>query len=84
MKKRSKAIQEQRGEDEELKNAPHSFVIQRGKVGKNVTTLMNNMRKVMAPYTAENLKVCMLSMLVYVYLFTSSNIHQDLRERRII
>ena len=65
MKKRSKAIQEQRGEDEELKNAPHSFVIQRGKVGKNVTTLMNNMRKVMAPYTAENLKVCMLSSLCW-------------------
>lgn len=56
-KKKSKQIQVQRGEDEEVKSAPHSFVIQRGKVGRNVTALMNNMRRVMAPFTAESLKV---------------------------
>lgn len=44
-------------EPEELARAPHTFVISRGKLGKNVSELMLNFRKVMEPYTASRLKV---------------------------
>jgi len=44
-------------QEEENKNAPHTFVFQRGKVGKNVTELMRDMRRVLEPYTASKLKV---------------------------
>ncbi|CAN7993544.1 unnamed protein product, partial [Ixodes hexagonus] len=44
-------------EPEELSQAPHTFVISRGKLGKNTTELMLNFRKVMEPYTASRLKV---------------------------
>ncbi|XP_030646204.1 suppressor of SWI4 1 homolog [Chanos chanos] len=36
---------------------PHTFVFQRGQVGKNVGQLLLDMRRVMEPYTAESLKV---------------------------
>ncbi|XP_015795459.1 suppressor of SWI4 1 homolog [Tetranychus urticae] len=44
-------------EPEELKEAPHSFVIKRGKIGKLGRALMLDMRKVLEPYTASNLKI---------------------------
>ncbi|XP_069571702.1 suppressor of SWI4 1 homolog [Brachyistius frenatus] len=36
---------------------PHSFVFNRGQVGKNVGQLVLDMRRVMEPYTAESLKI---------------------------
>lgn len=36
---------------------PHSFVFHRGQVGKNVGQLIQDVRRVMEPYTAESLKV---------------------------
>ncbi|CAG2165088.1 unnamed protein product, partial [Oppiella nova] len=39
-------------EPEALTKAPHSFVIKRGKVGKNVNELMVNFRQVLEPFTA--------------------------------
>lgn len=62
-KRRGKAAKKARqsqllqGEGKELVEAPHSFVIHRGKVGKHVVELVKDMRRVMAPYTAEDLKV---------------------------
>lgn len=44
-------------ESEELSKAPHTFVINRGTLGKNASELMLNFRKVMEPYTASRLKV---------------------------
>jgi hypothetical protein len=44
-------------EPEELKRAPHSFIIYRGKVGRYIKELMKDLRHVMEPYTASNLKV---------------------------
>ncbi|KAI8518304.1 hypothetical protein Bbelb_043210 [Branchiostoma belcheri] len=44
-------------EREDLKKAPHTFVIARGKVGNNVGQLVTDMRRVMEPFTASNLKV---------------------------
>uniref|UniRef100_A0A914XC57 Brix domain-containing protein n=1 Tax=Plectus sambesii TaxID=2011161 RepID=A0A914XC57_9BILA len=42
---------------EELDKAPHSFIIQRGKVGKYALRLVQDIRKIMEPYTASRLKV---------------------------
>lgn len=44
-------------EPEELKRAPHSFVIHRGSVGSYVIELTRDFRKVMEPFTASSLKV---------------------------
>lgn len=44
-------------EPETLKKAPHSFVIKRGKVGKNCGELLRDFRKIMEPYTASSLTV---------------------------
>ena len=44
-------------EPEELKRAPHSFVIHRGSVGGYVVELTRDFRKVMEPFTASCLKV---------------------------
>jgi len=44
-------------EPEELIKAPHSFVIHRGKLGKNCNELMLNFRMIMEPFTAYQLKV---------------------------
>lgn len=45
--------------EETFGSVPHSFVFNRGQVGKNVGQLIRDMRKVMMPYTAESLKVCL-------------------------
>lgn len=42
--------------EEKFKSAPHTFVFSRGNVGKNVTHLIRDVRKVMEPYTASSLK----------------------------
>lgn len=39
-------------------SVPHSFVFHRGQTGKNVGQLILDVRKVLEPYTAESLKVC--------------------------
>ncbi|GAV08014.1 hypothetical protein RvY_17772 [Ramazzottius varieornatus] len=44
-------------EPEELSRAPHTFVIKRGSVGRSVNNLLTDVRKVMEPYTASQLKV---------------------------
>ena len=43
--------------EEEYSRAPHTFVINRGAVGKNVSRLVRDMRRVMEPFTASQLKV---------------------------
>ncbi|XP_061761197.1 suppressor of SWI4 1 homolog [Nerophis ophidion] len=43
--------------EETYRNVPHSFVFHRGQVGKNISQLIMDMRRVMKPYTAEQLKV---------------------------
>lgn len=43
--------------EETFGSVPHSFVFNRGQVGKNVGQLIQDMRQVMLPYTAESLKV---------------------------
>ena len=45
------------GDRDERSKAPHSFVIHRGKTGKCVQDLTSDVRKVMEPYTASNIKV---------------------------
>ncbi|KAJ8254042.1 hypothetical protein COCON_G00206540 [Conger conger] len=42
---------------EDYGTVPHSFVFHRGQVGKNVAQLVQDMRRVMEPFTAESLKV---------------------------
>ncbi|NWT48522.1 SSF1 protein, partial [Rissa tridactyla] len=42
---------------QEYSAVPHSFVFNRGRVGKNVRQLIADVRKVMEPYTARALKV---------------------------
>lgn len=48
---------EDRLEDVEVNKAPHTFVFSRGKVGSNVQQLALDLRSVMEPYTASNLRV---------------------------
>ncbi|XP_047211995.1 suppressor of SWI4 1 homolog [Girardinichthys multiradiatus] len=43
--------------EDAYRSVPHSFVFHRGQVGKNVGQLVQDMRTVMQPYTAESLKV---------------------------
>ncbi|XP_062871216.1 suppressor of SWI4 1 homolog [Trichomycterus rosablanca] len=43
--------------EETFAGVPHSFVFHRGEIGKNVEQLVTDMRQVMAPYTAQSLKV---------------------------
>ncbi|NXY50708.1 SSF1 protein, partial [Ceuthmochares aereus] len=42
---------------QEFGSVPHSFVFQRGRVGRNVRQLVTDLRRVMEPYTARALKV---------------------------
>ncbi|XP_064171140.1 suppressor of SWI4 1 homolog [Anguilla rostrata] len=42
---------------EDYSTVPHSFVFHRGQIGKNVAQLVQDMRRVMEPFTAESLKV---------------------------
>lgn len=43
--------------EEEVEKVPHSLVIHRGHVGKSVVNLEFDLRRVMEPYTATNVKV---------------------------
>ncbi|XP_066994000.2 protein Peter pan [Anabrus simplex] len=43
-------------EPDELKRAPHSFVIHRGRVGNYILELVKDFRKVMEPFTASSLQ----------------------------
>ncbi|BFZ03194.1 hypothetical protein BsWGS_06233 [Bradybaena similaris] len=43
--------------EEAYAKAPHSFVFHRGKVGKTVKELVKDVRKILEPFTASNLKV---------------------------
>lgn len=53
-----KARKGQTGNDEEVyKSAPHSFVFHKGIVGKSIHELISNVRLMMEPYTAKDLKV---------------------------
>lgn len=42
--------------EEEYKKAPHTFVFNRGKIGKNVNDLLRDVRRVWEPFTASTLK----------------------------
>lgn len=55
--KGSAAGQQIAGENEQYKYTPHSFVFHRGDVGKNIGFLIKDMRQVMSPYSAKELKV---------------------------
>uniref|UniRef100_A0AAY4B0E0 Brix domain-containing protein n=1 Tax=Denticeps clupeoides TaxID=299321 RepID=A0AAY4B0E0_9TELE len=54
--KKSRHGAAQQAEDE-FATVPHSFIFHRGQIGKNVGQLAVDMRRVMAPFTAESLKV---------------------------
>ncbi|XP_050541280.1 protein Peter pan [Daktulosphaira vitifoliae] len=54
LKKFKKKVYE---EPEDLKRAPHSFVIHRGQIGKSLLQLVKDFRKVMEPFTASSLQV---------------------------
>jgi len=54
--KRARASQAQHEEAEPLVKAPHSFVFHRGNVGDSVLQLVQDLRKVMEPFTASKLK----------------------------
>lgn len=43
--------------DNEYSTCPHSFIFNKDTVGKNVMQLIKDMRRVMEPFTASNLKV---------------------------
>lgn len=43
-------------ENEDVKLAPHSMIIHRGDVSKDIRVLINDFRKVMEPFTASELK----------------------------
>ncbi|NXH16818.1 SSF1 protein, partial [Bucco capensis] len=53
-KERAAALQHSQ---QEYGTVPHSFVFQRGRVGKSIRQLVTDLRKVMEPYTARDLKV---------------------------
>lgn len=56
-KRRKKIVKLKYEEPDEMKRAPHSFVIHRGNVGKYVLELEKDFRRVMDPYTASQLQV---------------------------
>lgn len=51
-------------EPESLTRAPHSFVFTRGTAGKYVYSLMKSFRKIMEPFTASQLRVCIKILLL--------------------
>ena len=67
---------QQQGVEDEYKKAPHSFIFNRGHVGKNVSELIMDMRRVMEPYTAEQLQVeephslSQMHLYLYIHIFT--------------
>jgi hypothetical protein len=46
--------------EEQYKKCPHSMVFHRGNVGINIRRLVKDVRRVMEPFTAINLKVWQL------------------------
>ncbi|KAK7590161.1 hypothetical protein V9T40_001774 [Parthenolecanium corni] len=82
-------------EPDELKRAPHSFVIHRGTVGKYILELEKDFRKVMDPFTASNLQVMKKNSLKdfvsissalkvsHMFIFTQSEIGPYLRIARL-
>uniref|UniRef100_A0A8D0DTF4 Peter pan homolog n=1 Tax=Salvator merianae TaxID=96440 RepID=A0A8D0DTF4_SALMN len=54
--KKERAAAQHRSQ-EEYGSVPHSFVFHRGRIGKNVQQLILDVRRIMDPYTARNLKV---------------------------
>ncbi|XP_060095915.1 suppressor of SWI4 1 homolog [Heteronotia binoei] len=54
--KKERAAAQHRSQ-EEYSSVPHSFVFHRGHAGKNLQQLIMDVRRVMEPYTATNLKV---------------------------
>lgn len=58
--KKERAAAQHRSQ-EEYGNVPHSFVFHRGHIGKNIQQLIQDVRRVMEPYTATNLKVKLLN-----------------------
>lgn len=56
-KKNARRSKGSKWEPKPLKTAPHSFVIKRGKIGKNLQELLADTRTVMEPFTATQLKV---------------------------
>ncbi|XP_077181935.1 suppressor of SWI4 1 homolog [Paroedura picta] len=54
--KKERAAAQHRSQ-EEYSTVPHSFVFHRGHIGKNLQQLILDVRRVMEPYTATNLKV---------------------------
>lgn len=55
--KRARASQALQQEADPLVKAPHSFVFHRGPVGDSVLQLVQDLRKVMEPFTASKLRV---------------------------
>uniref|UniRef100_J3S126 Suppressor of SWI4 1-like protein n=1 Tax=Crotalus adamanteus TaxID=8729 RepID=J3S126_CROAD len=53
--KKARATAQHRSQ-EEYGNVPHSFVFHRGRIGKNIQQLIQDVRRVMEPYTATSLK----------------------------
>ncbi|XP_013405109.1 suppressor of SWI4 1 homolog [Lingula anatina] len=92
--KKTKQSQAQNAE-EHYKKAPHSFVINRGHVGKNVSELITDMRRVMSPYTASKLKTRRKNVLKdfvtiagtlnvsHLLMFTKSETSTNLRVTRL-
>ncbi|XP_060074843.1 suppressor of SWI4 1 homolog [Ylistrum balloti] len=56
--KRQKAMRQKQlqYQEDSYAKAPHSFVFNRGHVGKNILHLIKDLRRVMEPFTARNLK----------------------------
>ena len=44
-------------QQQQFDKCPHSFVFHRGHVGRSIIDLVSDMRRVMEPFTASNLKV---------------------------
>ncbi|NWW69897.1 SSF1 protein, partial [Climacteris rufus] len=54
--RRERALARERSQ-REFGSVPHSFVFPRGRVGKSVRSLGKDLRRVLEPFTARNLKV---------------------------
>ncbi|XP_026532155.1 suppressor of SWI4 1 homolog [Notechis scutatus] len=54
--KKERAASQHRSQ-EEYGSVPHSFVFHRGRIGKNIQQLIQDVRRVMEPYSATSLKV---------------------------
>ncbi|CAG2107600.1 unnamed protein product, partial [Medioppia subpectinata] len=75
-KRKSKKGSKAGGEEpESVTKAPHSFVIKRGKVGKNVNELLHNFRQVLEPFTAMSLKIKRYNVVKdFVHIASSLNV----------